>query len=178
MRRTSVADRQTGTDHILWQFVAPTSLVASKNVVCHHRAPLPASIPGRFPPRRCWGASPRCSTRTSGQLIDLAEEGERLALYVATLHLRAEARGLGAGHQRFAIRNFGVLSGAMMRTTLVAIYVAMAAGAPVYLHCWGGVGRTGTVAGCLLTEPRAGRTAILTKHNQRNMKILYLPNVA
>jgi len=65
-----------------------------------------------------------------------------------------------------------------MRTTLVAIYVAMAAGAPVYLHCWGGVGRTGTVAGCLLTEPRAGRTAILTKYNQRNMKILHLPDVA
>ncbi len=39
-----------------------------------------------------------------------------------------------------------------MRTTLDAIYAAMTAGEPTYLHCWGGVGRTGTVVGCLLRE--------------------------
>lgn len=28
----------------------------------------------------------------------------------------------------------------------------IAAGRPVYVHCWGGIGRTGTVAGCWLVE--------------------------
>ena len=37
-----------------------------------------------------------------------------------------------------------------------AIDEAMSAGKAVYVHCWGGVGRTGTVVGCWLV--RHGRT--------------------
>ena len=39
-----------------------------------------------------------------------------------------------------------------MTTILKTIGDEIAAGRPVYVHCWGGVGRTGTVAGCWLVQ--------------------------
>jgi Tyrosine phosphatase family len=86
------------------------------------------------------------------QFIDLTEEGERIAPYDPTLQERAAARGVDAHHRRFAIRDFGVPSSALMRTTLDTVYEALAARDPVYVHCWAGIGRTGTVVGCLLRE--------------------------
>ena len=87
------------------------------------------------------------------QFIDLTAEHEGPAPYVATLLERAD------GARRSASRIGGSRSGisacrpaALMRATLDAIYGALAAGEPVYVHCWGGVGRTGTVVGCLLRE--------------------------
>jgi protein-tyrosine phosphatase len=53
---------------------------------------------------------------------------------------------------RRAIPDMGVPSPAGMRATLDAIYEAIGAGDPLYVHCWGGIGRTGTVVGCLLRE--------------------------
>jgi hypothetical protein len=54
--------------------------------------------------------------------------------------------------QRFAIRDYSVPSVAQMQQILEAIRQAVAGGRRLYLHCRGGVGRTGTVAGCLLVE--------------------------
>jgi hypothetical protein len=86
------------------------------------------------------------------QFIDLTAEHEGPGPYVAVLLERAAARGYGVAHRRFAIADFGVPSPELMRATLDAIYTAIAAGETLYLHCWGGVGRTGTVVGCLLRE--------------------------
>ena len=58
----------------------------------------------------------------------------------------------GVQYQRFAIRDFGVPSVQRLNTILDAIDAALDEGRKVYLHCWGGIGRTGTVVGCFLVR--------------------------
>jgi ADP-ribosyl-[dinitrogen reductase] hydrolase len=52
--------------------------------------------------------------------------------------------------QRFPIRDLSVPSISDMTAILDAIDESLAANRCVYVHCWGGVGRTGTVIGCWL----------------------------
>jgi hypothetical protein len=86
------------------------------------------------------------------QFVDLTAEAEDREPYAPILLARAVSRDLRVAHRRFAIVDFGVPTAALMRSTLDAIYGAIDAREAVYLHCWGGVGRTGTVVGCLLRE--------------------------
>jgi hypothetical protein len=83
--------------------------------------------------------------------IDLTEAGE--------YGLRPYAPLLdgGARHRRFPIPDRDVPDDDTTRAILDAIDAALAAGRTVYLHCFGGIGRTGTVVGCWLV--RHGRTA-------------------
>jgi protein-tyrosine phosphatase len=43
-----------------------------------------------------------------------------------------------------------------MRENLALINSSRGAGQPVYVHCFGGTGRTGTVVGCWLVEQGRG----------------------
>lgn len=77
--------------------------------------------------------------------IDLTEADEFLEPYAHLLD--------GPSHQRFAIRDMGVPeSSELTKAALDAIDVHLAAGETVYVHCWGGVGRTGTIIGCWLAR--------------------------
>lgn len=84
--------------------------------------------------------------RDSGvtSFVDLTEAEEGLAPYE---HLVDGARWL-----RMPIRDQHCPSAEEMRTILDRIDRELADGHVVYVHCWGGHGRTGTVVGCWLVR--------------------------
>jgi protein-tyrosine phosphatase len=54
--------------------------------------------------------------------------------------------------QRFPIPDLGLPTLDQMKDLLACLDRTLNAGKRLYLHCWGGVGRTGTVVGCWLVH--------------------------
>ena len=95
--------------------------------------------------------------------IDLTEEGEiagegkRLLSYLALLKEEADRRSVIVEYQRHAVRDqHPPKDKSVMRGILDALDDAERRGKRVYLHCWGGKGRTGTAVACHLV--RRGHT--------------------
>ena len=84
--------------------------------------------------------------------IDLTEETEPLSPYHFLLGDLGGVNVSDCRHQRYAIRDAGVPAKALLETILRTMKQEVAAARPVYVHCWGGIGRTGTVIGCWLVE--------------------------
>jgi len=76
--------------------------------------------------------------------------------YESVLKEQARTYEVKVQHLRFAIGDFGLPTHAGMASTLDAIDSALDAKRKIYVHCWAGVGRTGTVVGCYLV--RHGKT--------------------
>ena len=96
-----------------------------------------------------------CGIRRVISLMEADEVDPRGYLFTDYEHCLtelAEARGLHVSRARFAIRDMGVPTTSRMAAILDAIDSAVAAELPVYVHCWGGFGRTGTVVGCYLAR--------------------------
>lgn len=83
--------------------------------------------------------------------IDLTEEHE-LEPYDWLLAEEAVEMGMHAWHERWPVRDLTAASPALARNILDRIDEILAAGRTVYVHCWGGVGRTGTIVGCYLVR--------------------------
>jgi hypothetical protein len=88
--------------------------------------------------------------------VNLMEPDERdhsgrpFVPYEPRVQRLAEEIGIEATSLRFPIRDFGIPSAELLREILASIDASLARGRPVYVHCWGGRGRTGTVVGSYL----------------------------
>ncbi len=91
--------------------------------------------------------------------FDLTQEGE-LPSYQSMLQEQARVYGVDVSYQRFPILDRGLPTRSQMIATLNALDQAVDGGHRVYLHCWGGVGRTGiTVGSYLVRHGLTGRQA-------------------
>ena len=93
--------------------------------------------------------------------IDLTEEGEvahtgPVRPYRRDLERIAAGRGWAVRYERYPIRDLHVPTVDEMRLILDRLDRARERGWTVYVHCLGGLGRTGTVVGCYLVR-HAGR---------------------
>jgi protein-tyrosine phosphatase len=92
--------------------------------------------------------------------VDLTEAGE-CPPYETALQAEATQRGALVSYRRLPIPDFGVPDDTHMTTILAAIDEALSAGRAIYVHCRGGIGRTGTVVGCwLVQQGRSGEEAL------------------
>jgi ADP-ribosyl-[dinitrogen reductase] hydrolase len=81
--------------------------------------------------------------------VDLTTPSDPLDPYAHEVEAAARARRLDLRHVQAPIPDMGVLDDDGYDGVLAVIHEAQRRGA-VYVHCWGGRGRTGTVVGCFL----------------------------
>jgi protein-tyrosine phosphatase len=116
---------------------------------------LAGEYPGAFTEREA--ASRLAAFHDTGvtSFVDLTEEHE-LPPYEALL-------GKEVRSTRRAIVDFGCPTPEQMSETLDLIDSELERGEVVYVHCWGGRGRTGTVVGCwLVRHGSSGEEALAT----------------
>jgi len=83
--------------------------------------------------------------------FDLTREGE-LPPYLPLLQEEAAYNNKAIQYSRRSIQDKGLPSKDQMVLLLDDIDAALAAGRMTYLHCWGGIGRTGMAVGCWLVR--------------------------
>jgi hypothetical protein len=92
--------------------------------------------------------------------IDLTDSDE-LPPYLPVLQEQAGYYEVDIRYRRFPITDHNVPAPETMQAILEEIDSSLASGRRVYLHCWGGIGRTGTVVGCYLVHHgRTGQEAL------------------
>jgi hypothetical protein len=89
--------------------------------------------------------------------LDLSEPGEHgLQSYTSWLQQEAASLGRVAEHRRLPIKDRGTPTPEGMARILDTIDTALATGQTVYVHCYAGIGRTGSVVGCYLVRHGIG----------------------
>lgn len=95
--------------------------------------------------------------------VDLTQERDGLEPYADLVTEIADDRKLDLRYGRFAVRDMGVPTREVMADVLSTLRTELDEGRAVYVHCWGGIGRTGTVAGCWLVEEGHSATEALDR---------------
>ena len=140
--------------------------------------PIPNSYwvsPGRLAAGEYPGAPDLASARTklravleSGvdHFIDLTETRDRLEPYMQIVEEEARLLDKSVSRENYPIRDLSVpRSSEEMTSILDASDNAMSQEGTVYVHCWGGIGRTGTVVGCWLVRHGLSGEEALTRVN-------------
>jgi len=83
-----------------------------------------------------------------GTIIDLTDSNDRLAPYHEHLPAIAGPRNAAMRRLSHPIPDVSVTTPERYDQIVSDIARSLADGQKVYIHCWGGVGRTGTVVGC------------------------------
>lgn len=129
---TAVPTPERPHENCYW--VIPGRLMAGE----YPGAPHPAAA------RRRLEAIARCGVT---HFIDLTEAHSLLAPYHPLLP------GLALCHERYAIRDMDIPESPQYTAQILDRMDALiAAGSVPYVHCWGGVGRTGAIVGCWLVR--------------------------
>lgn len=126
----------------------------------HEHALLAGEYPGDLDPQEAARRLDLLLEHGVRTLIDLTRADDALLPYAHLLRDIAAPRGVAVAHHPMPIEDMGIPTADEMRAILDRIDASLADGA-VYVHCWGGVGRTGTVVGCwLVRRGRDGETAL------------------
>jgi len=83
--------------------------------------------------------------------IDLTRPNETVPYYRILLE-EAKIYEVDVERHNFPIGDFGLPSPETMKSILDTMDSALQNGRKIYLHCWGGIGRTGTTVGCYLVR--------------------------
>ena len=93
--------------------------------------------------------------------LTISDEADEALPYRETLLETAKTHKVKVTHLRFPIGDFGLPSPEKMNSILDAIDEGLQAGRKIYLHCLGGIGRTGTTVGCyLVRQGKSGADAL------------------
>ena len=114
--------------------------------------------------------------------IDLTRPADGLEPYELIAQEQAHAEGVEVRREHHPITDMSVPRHAGEMTAILdAIDGAIDAGRTVYVHCWGGIGRTGTVVGCwLVRHGHTGRGALdqiaeWWQHVEKSWRVLRSP---
>lgn len=86
---------------------------------------------------------------------EVDHHGKLFVRYAPVLEKLAEQRGEKVSYHNFPIPDQDITTPENMQQIIATInHAIFEQNTPVYVHCWGGKGRTGTVVGCWLTDQK------------------------